>query len=264
MSVSRSHSTQKTPHALHVEGVGRTFGALEALKNISLTIPDGERHAILGPNGAGKTTLFNVISGDLAPTSGRIHLLGEDVTRLPVYKRIRIGLRRTYQNTLLFGDLTVFDNLYLAVRGVKKNRLSLKRPQSNGDDVRQADELAERVGLQEVKNQFVNKIAHGQQRQLEIGMALAGTPKVALLDEPVAGLSPMERIMIRDMLHDLPKSITLVMIEHDMDVALTLADQVTILHQGQVVTQGTPQEIQKDKSVQDIFMGGHVYKTRNS
>ncbi len=257
MSISPEQYSEKAPRALQIEGVGRTFGALVALDGISLTIPVGERHAILGANGAGKTTLFNVIAGDFPPTSGSVYIFGEDVTRLPAHQRIRRGLRRTFQITLLFNRLTVFENLYLAVRGIKPNRLSLRRPRPDSSDMQEATALAGRVGLENLRDRVVGEISHGQQRQLEIGMALAGHPRMLLLDEPAAGLSPFERTELRELLTAFPRSVTIALIEHDMEVALQVADRVTIMHQGRIFNQGTPEEIQADQSVHDIFMGKH-------
>jgi len=244
--------------ALRLQGVGRRFGALQAVQDVDLDIAQGERRAILGPNGAGKTTLFNVVAGDYAPTSGRVFLFGEDVTRLPAQLRTRRGLGRTYQTVLLFGGLTVADNLYLAVRGVRPGRFSVVRPGQDDRHRGRAAEIAELVGLAAVAETLVSQLAHGQLRQLELGMALASDPRLLMLDEPAAGLSPSERQSLSHLLAGLPRSITVVLIEHDMDVALALADRVTVMHQGRVIAEGTPAEIQADATVQAIYLGhGH-------
>src|SRR5215475_73571 len=177
-------------HALVLEGVSRTFGALVALDKVDLTVGAGERRGILGANGAGKTTLFNAITGDFPPTTGRIRFFGEDVTRLPPYERIRRGMRRTYQNSMLFRGLSVLDNLYLASRGVTRGRLSFMRAGEDDGARRSAHDVAHAVHLDAVADQLVSELSHGQQRQLEIGMALAGAPRLILFDEPAAGLSP--------------------------------------------------------------------------
>src|SRR5215469_2769802 len=166
--------------ALVLEGVTRTFGALKAIEDVSLSVAAGERRALIGANGAGKTTLFNAITGDFPPTAGRVRFFGEDVTAMPPHERIRMGLRRTYQSSLLFRDLTVRDNLFLAVRGVARHRFSFRRASRNGP----ASELLERVRLTQVADSPVTALSHGQQRQLEIGMALAGAPRLILFDEP--------------------------------------------------------------------------------
>jgi len=245
------------PAALRLERVGRRFGALVALEDVTFDVLQGERRVILGSNGAGKTTLFNTIAGDFPPTSGRIVLFGEDMTSLPAPERTRRGLRRTYQNSLLFGGLCVLDNLFLAVRGTLPGRFSLRRPAADDPGLDEAAALARRVGLEDALATPVADLSHGQQRQLELGMALAGLPRLVLLDEPAAGLSPAERHTLIDLLHDLPAEITLIMIEHDMDVALQVADLVTVMHNGRVLVEGTPDEIEANQMVHDIYMGKH-------
>ncbi len=243
---------------LRLQGVGRRFGALQAVRDVDLEVPQGERRAILGPNGAGKTTLFNVVAGDYPPTSGRVFLFGEDVTRLPAQLRTRRGLGRTYQNVLLFGGLSVADNLYLAARGVHAGRFSIVRPGAGDRHRARAAELAETIGLAAVAGTLVSQLAHGQLRQLELGMALAGDPRLLLLDEPAAGLSPGERQSLTHLLASLPRSITVVLIEHDMDVALAAADRVTVMDSGRVIAEGTPVEIQANQTVHDIYLGHHA------
>ncbi len=175
---------------------------------------------MLGSNGAGKTTLFNCITGDFPPSSGTIRFFGEDVTTLPPHERIRNGLRRTYQISLLFGGLTVIDNVYLACRGVSRGRFSLIRPRRSEALMQSALELVEAVHLTDVRDQPVSELSHGQQRQLEIALALAGAPRFILFDEPAAGLSPTERAELIEILTSLPEHIGYIIIEHDMDVAL--------------------------------------------
>ncbi len=242
-------------HALILEGVSRHFGALVALDAIDLRIRAGERRAVLGANGAGKTTLFNCITGDFPPTSGRILFYGEEITRFAPHERIRRGLRRTYQNSLLFPSLSVLDNLYLAARGVTRRRLSLLRPGPEDAAQESARELAHLVHLDHLADQPVSELAHGQQRQLEIGMALAGAPRFILFDEPAAGLSPAERRELVAIVEALPKHIGYIIIEHDLDVALRLADYVTVMNNGALLKEGTPEEIQSDPDVQRIYLG---------
>lgn len=255
MSVT-AHSAVLASHALELEGVGRRFGALVALRDVSLTVEPGERRAIIGANGAGKTTLFNAITGDFPPTSGSVRLFGEDVTALPPQERIRRGLRRTYQNSLLFRSLSVRDNLYLAVRGVARGRFALRRPAGDDAAVQRAGELAAYVRLAAVADDVVGNLSHGQQRQLELGMALAGSPRLILFDEPAAGLSPVERRDLVAMFADLPRHIGFVLIEHDLDIALRVVDRVTVMHNGAVLKHGTPDEIEGDAQVQAIYLGG--------
>jgi branched-chain amino acid transport system ATP-binding protein len=242
--------------ALVLEGVTRTFGALKAIEDVSFSVAAGERRAVLGANGAGKTTLFNAVTGDFPPTAGRVRFFGEDVTELPPHERIRRGLRRTYQSSLLFRDLTVLDNIFLAVRGIARGRYSFIQPRANDSSRLATQDLLERVRLAHVADELVSSLSHGQQRQLEIGMALAGAPRLILFDEPAAGLSPGERRELVTLLSAFPPHMGFVLIEHDLDVALRVVEQVTILHNGRVLKHGTPAEIEGDAEVQAIYMGG--------
>ncbi len=243
-------------HALILEGVTRRFGALEALAAVDLLIGVGERRAILGANGAGKTTLFNAVTGDFPPNEGRIFFFGEDITRLNPEQRIRRGLRRTYQNSLLFRALSVRDNLYLAARGIARGRFALRRPGRRDAVVAAAEELLLFVRLERVADSKVAELSHGQQRQLEIGMALAGAPRLILFDEPAAGLSPAERAELVAMLKALPPHIGFVIIEHDLDVALRVVERVTVMHNGAVFKHGSPHEIASDPEIRSIYLGG--------
>jgi branched-chain amino acid transport system ATP-binding protein len=245
-------------NALELRGVSRAFGALLAVSEVSMTVRAGERRAVLGANGAGKTTLFNAITGDFPPTAGRIRFFGEDVTDLPAHERIRRGLRRTYQTSLLFRGLTVLDNVLMAVRGVGRNRFSWLRPREGDVTMTAARELLHAVHLDLLAATPVADLAHGQQRQLEIAMALAGAPRFILFDEPAAGLSPVERRDLIQILTALPAHIGYIIIEHDLDVALRVVERVTVMHNGQLFTEGTPEEIQSDREVQRIYLGaGH-------
>jgi branched-chain amino acid transport system ATP-binding protein len=243
--------------ALVLENVTRAFGALKAVDDVSLAVAAGQKYAVLGSNGAGKTTLFNAITGDFPPTSGRIRFFGEDITELPPHERIRKGLRRTYQSSLLFRELTVRDNLFLAVRGVASGRYSFRRPGPAHASQRATEELLERARLAHIAGEFVANLAHGQQRQLEIGMALAGAPRLILFDEPAAGLSPAERRELVALLRSLPAHMSFVLIEHDLDIALRVTEKVTVMHNGQVLKTGTPEQIENDPQVQAIYMGSH-------
>jgi branched-chain amino acid transport system ATP-binding protein len=244
-----------TGDALVLEAVTRRFGALAAIDHVSMAVRAGERRAVIGANGAGKTTLFNCITGDFPPTSGRVRFFGDDVTDMPPYERIRAGLRRTYQSSLLFRDLSARDNLFLAVRGVARGRYSFLRPGRASTTRAAADELLERVHLTGVADQPVSSLAHGQQRQLEIGMALAGAPRLILFDEPAAGLSPAERADLMRLFEALPAHIGFVLIEHDLEIALRVVERVTVLHNGRLLKEGSPAEIEGDAEVQAIYMG---------
>ena len=238
--------------ALVLEGVTRNFGALRAIEDVSFSVAAGERRAVIGANGAGKTTLFNVITGDFPATMGRVLFFGEDVTLHAPFERIRMGLRRTYQSSLLFRDLSVRDNLFLAVRGVSRNSYSFFRPRRS----RPVEDLLERVRLTHLADTPVSSLSHGQQRQLEIGMALAGAPRLILFDEPAAGLSPAERAELVALLTSLPAHMGFIIIEHDLDIALRVVSRVTVMHNGRILKHGTPAEIENDAEVQAIYMGG--------
>ena len=243
-------------NALELRGVTRMFGALAALSDVTLSVRPGERRAVLGSNGAGKTTLFNCITGDFLPTSGTIRFFGEDVTRFPPHERIRRGLRRTYQISLLFAGLSVQDNVYLACRGVSRGRFSLLRPRPSDALVQAAEDLVAAVHLSAVKDQKVAELAHGQQRQLEIALALSGAPRFILFDEPAAGLSPAERRELIAILTGLPGHIGYIIIEHDMDVALRVVESVTMMHNGRIFKEGPPEAIESDPEVQELYLGG--------
>ena len=256
VAVPAQRELLSTGDALRLEGVSRSFGALKAVENVSLSVAAGERRAVIGANGAGKTTLFNVITGDYEATSGRVRFFGEDVTAHPPFERIRAGMRRTYQSSLLFRDLTVRDNLFLAVRGISRGRYSFIRSRKN----QSTEDILERIRLSHIGDEPVASLSHGQQRQLEIGMALAGAPRLILFDEPAAGLSPAERRELVALLAALPRHMSFVLIEHDLEIALRVVDRVTVMHNGRLLKEGTPAEIENDPEVQEIYMGraGHA------
>ncbi|MEY2954191.1 MAG: hypothetical protein RLZZ401_2278 [Pseudomonadota bacterium] len=241
--------------ALELHAVSRHFGSLRAIDDVSFVVQAGQRYGVLGSNGAGKTTLFNAITGDFPPSSGQVVLFGEDVTALPVHERVRRGLRRTYQTSLLFRELSVRNNLFLAVRGVANSRLSLARPWPGGVALESVQALLAYARLDGIADSLVGELSHGQQRQLEIAMALAGSPRLILFDEPAAGLSPAERRELVKLLTSLPRHIGFVIIEHDLDIALTVTEQITVMHNGRVLVHGTPDDIQANDDVHAIYMG---------
>jgi branched-chain amino acid transport system ATP-binding protein len=250
--------TEPAVPILRLRGVGRRFGGLHAVRDVDLDVAHGERRAILGPNGAGKTTLFNVISGDIPATSGTIYFLGREVADVSASGRARLGMGRTYQKSRLFLGLSVEDNLYLAVLGTRRGHLRPFRRAVDEELRERARELAAEVGLAPKLSHLVGSISHGEQRQLEVGMARALDPKLMLLDEPASGLSRGERVALTDMLLRLDRQITLVLIEHDMDVALRVAEMVTMMHDGEKIVEGTPEEIRSNQLVHDLYLGGHV------
>jgi branched-chain amino acid transport system ATP-binding protein len=242
--------------ALRLRGVGRRFGGLHAVTDVDLDVVPGERRAILGPNGAGKTTLFNVISGDMKPTAGTIEFFGGHVTPLSAPQRARLGLSRTYQKSRLFPGLSVEDNLYLAALGIERGHFRpVVRPKRDGQLRERAREIAAKVGIGEKLRELVGSLSHGEQRQLEVAMARVSDPKLMLLDEPASGLSRGERTALTDLLLQLDPSITLVLIEHDMDVALRVAQRVTMMHEGRVIVEGTPDEIRANEVVHELYLG---------
>jgi branched-chain amino acid transport system ATP-binding protein len=242
--------------AIAVGGLAKVFGGLAAVDGVSLSVGAGERRVLIGPNGAGKTTLFHCVTGTLRPTRGSVHLFGRDVTREPEHRRTALGMGRTFQITNLFADLTLAENLALAIVGTEPRKWALHRTVASYADVRaRALESLEAVGLAGRADQPVKQVSYGERRQLELALALNTRPKVLFLDEPCAGLSPSERQRISRMIAALPRDITLVMIEHDMDVALGLADRVTVLHQGKVILEGAPDEVRANTEVRDVYFG---------
>jgi branched-chain amino acid transport system ATP-binding protein len=243
---------------VQLRSVTMAFGGLLALGGVDLDVTRGQRLAILGPNGAGKTTLFNVVAGDLEPTEGTVTIKGVDCTYLPSRHRPRLGVARTYQKARSFPGLTVADNLYLALVGRRgRHRGFLPRP--GGREIRQrADSAAETVWLQDQLNMLVSELSHGQKRQLEIGMSLATDPDVLLLDEPASGLSRGERERLTELLEELPADVTLLLIEHDMDVAFQVARRVVVMSDGKVVASGTPDEVQANPLVHEIYLGSEA------
>jgi len=243
---------------LRLRGVGRRYGGLHAVRDVDLDVAHGERRAILGPNGAGKTTLFNVISGDVPPSSGTVEFLGSDVSALPPRARAKLGMGRTYQKSRSFLGLSVVDNVYLALLGVQRGHFRpVLLPKRDAELRERAAELVREAGLPGRENAIVGELSHGEQRQLEVAMARASNPRLMMLDEPASGLSRGERVALTEMLLGLDPSITLILIEHDMDVALRVADRVTMMHDGRVIVEGTPAEIRANETVHDLYLGRH-------
>ena len=248
------HERQNPP--LRVERVSRSFGGLRAVDDISFDVEAGERLAVLGPNGAGKSTLFNVICGDLSPDSGRVLLNGEDVTSLALHHRVRRGLGRTYQTSSVFAGLSVAEHIALALRGSSSGRLSLlMRSRERRAVARSTERLVALVGLEGRSAAPASELSHGELRQLEVGMALAPDPEVILLDEPAAGLSAHERTRLTELLLNLSDRVATVLVEHDMDVALTVADRVIVLESGSMIAGGTPSQIESDPLVRAVYLG---------
>jgi branched-chain amino acid transport system ATP-binding protein len=245
-----------TTRVLSLTEVSKSFGGLTAVNEVTLAVGAGERRAIIGPNGAGKTTLFSLISGEQLPTSGRIELFGQDITRLAPHRRAALGLTRTYQITNLFPRLSAVENCLLAVQALLPMKFHVHRDlQHYPSIIERAQSALDAVGLLEKARATVRDLSHGEQRQLEIALALAGSPRLLLLDEPTAGLSPAESLMMTALLKKLDPSITLLIIEHDMDVAFQLTDRITVLHYGRVVADGLRDEVTANPLVQEIYLG---------
>jgi branched-chain amino acid transport system ATP-binding protein len=240
---------------LRLRGVGRRFGGLHAVRDVNLDVAPGERRAILGPNGAGKTTLFNLIAGDFPCTAGTVELFGNDVTYTPARIRARQGLARTYQQSRLLAGLTVEDNIYLSIIGREGGRLRPVRSPADADARERARVAAGRAAIDAKLGEVVGSLSHGEHRQVALAMALASNPRLLMLDEPASGLSRGERVLLTDLLLALDREITLILIEHDMDVALRVAEHVTMMHDGRVIVEGTPAEIRANQLVHDLYLG---------
>jgi branched-chain amino acid transport system ATP-binding protein len=242
--------------ALRLEALSKSFGGVPAVRGVSLSVADGERRLLLGPNGAGKTTLFNLVTGDLPPDAGSIHLFGREISRMPPHRRVHLGLARTYQVITLFPRDTLVHNLELALLGLSPLRWNPVALLSRQPELRErALAVLDRVGLHAGADRPLSATSYGEQRRVEIAMALSQEPRVLLLDEPFAGLSQEERRDIQQQLAAIPRRVTVVMIEHDLDVALSFAERITVLHQGQVIVEGSRAEVVADARVQEVYLG---------
>ena len=244
---------------LIINNVSKAFGRLQALDGISLTLMYGERRALIGPNGAGKTTLFHIISGILAPSSGKILIFGRDASRLPVHRRAALGVARTFQITNLLPTLSVLENILLSLQAHEPYRFVIYRPiASFGSLFLRAREILKTWGFWDWRDTEVRSLSYGEQRELEIVMALAQRPKLLLLDEPTSGLSPSETASVTRMVRNLPRDVTMLLIEHDMDVIFDIADRISVLHLGRLVAEGSTEEIRQDRTVRQIYLGSQV------
>ena len=246
--------------ALTIDGLVVAFEALRAVDGVSVCVSPGERRAIIGPNGAGKTTLFNAVTGFVRPTRGRIDFKGRDITRLPPHRRARLGISRTFQISNLFPTLSVADNMALAARGQRPEKFSLfGSPVLAANDASSIARSLAAVHLSERANAQVRELSYGEQRQLEIALALVTSPQLLLLDEPAAGLSAAERVVVADIVRSLNGDLTVVLIEHDVDLALGLADYVTCMHEGRVLVEAAPDAIRRNALVQAVYLGKPHY-----
>ncbi len=242
--------------ALTVTALCKSFGGLHVTNEVDLNVEPGERRLIIGPNGAGKTTLFNLITGEIAPDKGSIHLFGQDITRVPSRRRPHLGMARTYQIITLFPHNTILHNVALALLGLSPARWNpLIGIKHQGHLIERGRAALERVGLADIAERPLTQTSYGERRRVEIAMALAQNPKVLLLDEPFAGLSIDERRDVHQCLMAIPRDVTIVMIEHNMDVALEFAERITLLHFGEVIVEGTRTEVVADPRTREVYLG---------
>jgi len=239
--------------AVQVDSLSKRYGAFAALSDVSLTVEAGERRAIIGPNGAGKTTLFSIVAGQKEPTSGQIRINGEDTTGARPEQMWARGLTRTFQRNQLFQNLSVWDNVELACAAHHRNLFGRKASRRALEE--EVAGILQQVRMLDAYAVRVANVAYGGQRQLELALALAGRPKIVLLDEPTAGMSPSETEEILDLMCALPRNLTILIVEHDMDVVFSLADKVTVLNLGEVLADGSVEEIQRDPNVGAVYMG---------
>ncbi len=245
-----------TTPALEVTGLNKHFGGLPATKDVSFQVMPGERRLIIGPNGAGKTTIFNLVTGDLRPDSGSVKLFGRELSGIPTQARVHLGLARTYQILTLFPRETLIHNVVLALLGLKPLRWNPWTFLTGHSEIYVAARAAlARVGLGESADRVVAETSYGERRRLELAMALAQKPKLLMLDEPLAGLSQEERQTVRELLDEIPRDVTIVMIEHDMDTALAFAERITVLHYGEVIVEGTRAEVVADPRTREVYLG---------
>ena len=239
-----------------VQGLVKRFGGLLATDHVSLTVEPGEIHALIGPNGAGKTTLVNQISGLLAPDAGRIVLGGQDLTHLPMHRRVALGLSRCFQVTRIFPNQSVRDNLVLAVQAHSGSSFRFLQPRSSVHGLyERAEQLAERVGLQHQLHGLAGALPHGAQRTLDVALALAAAPKLLLLDEPMAGMGPDESLQMVELIDTLRRDMAVLLIEHDMDAVFRLADRISVLVYGKVLTSGDAAHVKGHPEVQSVYLG---------
>jgi branched-chain amino acid transport system ATP-binding protein len=228
------------------------------VNNVSLEIPEGALHAIIGPNGSGKTTLFNLITGHTKPSAGRVHFAGEDITGMPFSKVARKGLAKSYQITTVFPLLTVFENVRIAAQAAGHSYVFWRPADGIKAVIRRTEEILERIGLADDRHVLASNLSHGDQRRLDLAIALATSPRLLLLDEPTAGMSPTETTATVNLVKELNQDVTILMIEHKMDVILTIADRITVLHQGEKLFEGAPAEVKSHPKVQEVYLTGSL------
>jgi branched-chain amino acid transport system ATP-binding protein len=246
---------------LRIEHLNKSFGRVKAASDVNLSFEEGVLTSIIGPNGAGKSTLINMLSGSLPADSGRVIFGGIDISRLPVHRRVKMGLCRSFQLVNIFPEMTVFDNLQLPALAVRDRTRHLLRSISKEAAVhREVNRLLDRIGLQQESQTVASALSHGDQRVLEVGVALAAKPKLLFLDEPTAGMNPVERLRILENIKQLSanKQTTFVLVEHDMDIVFSLSERVIVLHHGEVIGDGTTEEVKNNPKVREVYLGEEV------
>ena len=242
---------------LETQNVTKSFGALTAVSEANLQVEAGKVHSIIGPNGAGKTTLFNLLAGIFPPTSGTILFEGRDISALKLHERAKIGIGRSYQVTSIFPELTVHENVRLAVQSKALRRVSLFKPAERLKDIAEkADRILEEMGIADYRDQIASTIPYGSQRSLDVGIALATDPKLLLLDEPTSGMSPEDTVKMIGLVERISQNYTIALIEHHMKVVMSISDTITVLSQGMIIAEGSPEEIQRNEDVRRAYLGG--------
>ncbi|MCL4475511.1 MAG: ABC transporter ATP-binding protein [Nitrospirae bacterium] len=239
---------------IDIKGLTKDFVGLKAVNNINLSVREGELRSIIGPNGAGKTTFFNLISGHLKPTEGQIIFKGKDISDLPVHKRSHMGISRSFQRTNIFPRLTTFENIRIAAQSRKVTYDLWGNWKRHHDLNEKAEELLRLIRLEEEKDSMAGTLSYGQQRYLEIGISLATDPEILLLDEPTAGMSPVESMQAAEFIKELSGKLTVMLVEHDMEVVMGISDSITVMHNGAILAEGTPSEIRCNQEVQRVYL----------
>ncbi len=247
---------------LRTEKLKKYFGVVSAADNVNLTIEKGRLTSVIGPNGAGKTTLINLLTGNILPDSGKVFFNGEEITRLPIHKRVKKGICRSFQIMNIFPKLSVYENLQIPILSYLNRSMRFYRPaHCHIDSNERVDQLLQEIGMTDKRDLLAGTLSHGDQRLLEIGLAMAPEPKLLFLDEPTAGMNPVERVRVLENIRRLSieKESTFVIVEHDMDIVFSLSDRIVVLHRGQILADGTPAEIKGNEDVRKVYLGEEIF-----
>ena len=248
----------RTQPIIETKKLSKNFGALRAVNEVDLKVYPGRIHSIIGPNGAGKTTVFNLLTGFLSPSSGRVFFMGKDITGLPSYGISRLGIGRSFQITSIFPDLTVFENIRITFQAQTHASYNFLTPVKSLRSLeRKTREVLQKVGLEEKQETLARHLSHGEKKILDVGIGLAIAPSLLLLDEPASGLTGEEISRVTQLVKEVANAITIVLIEHNIDVVLSISDRITVLHQGSIIAEDHPEKIQKDSKVQEAYLGGY-------